>query len=128
VVKYPPENGIDVVELRPFVAALDNSSLPVASTVWPDVNDAQIRAQMSAGQVISVATNYHSGWTATANGKSAPVRADGLGLIVIQPDCSGDCAVNLHWSPGPEPWICLAISITAMAGALVWWRRGRYPA
>jgi hypothetical protein len=128
IVKDPPENGIDVTELRPFVAALDDSSLPVAATVWRDVNDARIRARMSADQVISVAFNYHPGWRAAANGKSVPVRADGLGLIVIEPGCSGDCTINLHWSPGPEPWICIAISVTAMAGALVWWRRGRYSA
>jgi hypothetical protein len=126
LVKRPPENGIDVADLRPFVAALDDPALPIASTRWHDVNHARISATMKTDQALSVAINYDPGWKATANGTPVPVREDGLGLLAIDPRCSGDCAIDLHWSPGAEPWICLAISLSALAASLVLWLQPAY--
>jgi len=126
LVKHPPENGIDVAEIRPFVAALDDPALPIASTRWQNPNHARIIANMNRDQAISVAINYDPGWKATANGKPVPVQADGLGLLASEPGCSGDCAIDLRWSPGAEPWICLAISLSALAASLVWWLQPAY--
>lgn len=124
VVRDAPENGIDVKELRPFVAALDDASLPVAATAWRDVNHARIRAKLTRDEVISFAMNYDPGWKARVNGRAAAVLGDGLGLTIIEPDCDGDCTIDLRWSAGAEPWLCCAISALTFAGALLWWARG----
>ncbi len=126
LVKDPPQNGIDVAELRPFVAALDDPALPVASTRWQDANHARITADITSDEAVSIAINYDPGWHATANSKPVPVREDGLGLLAVEPRCSGDCSVDLRWSPGAEPWICLAISLTALAACLLWWLQPAY--
>ncbi|HVW87356.1 MAG TPA: hypothetical protein VHB50_21865 [Bryobacteraceae bacterium] len=115
VVTHLPENGIDVRELRPFVAALDNPALPVASWRWTGVNSGIARADMRSDQAMSIAINYHPGWKAFVGGRETSVRSDGLGLTVIEPHCSGPCAVEMRWSPGVEPYFVWAAALATMA-------------
>jgi hypothetical protein len=125
VVKRAPSNGIDVAELRPFVAALDDPSLPTATWKSNNVNSAIINAAMQPEQVISVALNYHAGWSASVAGQPVPLRPDGLGFIVIEPHCAGPCTVEMKWSPGMEPWIVVPIALLAFFGSLAWCRFSR---
>jgi hypothetical protein len=120
LVLHPPASGIDAVELRKFVSALDNPSLPVASWHWNDVNSASIDASIAPDQVIAVALNYHPGWSASVAGKRVRLRPDGMGMIVIQPGCTGPCVVEMHWSPGVEPWIVVPSAILTFGLALLW--------
>jgi hypothetical protein len=115
VVKHPPASGIDVAELRPFVAALDDPALPVATWKWNNVNSAAINANMQPEQVISVALNYHDGWSASVSGRKVPLHADGIGFIAIEPHCAGPCTVEMKWSPGIEPWIVIPVALLALA-------------
>jgi hypothetical protein len=66
-------------ELRKYVAALDDPSLPLAEMRWHDFRHVSIHATVRTGQVVSVQTCYHRGWHARANGRAAAVRRDGLG-------------------------------------------------
>lgn len=125
LVSHPPANGIDVAELRPFVAALDDPSLPAASWRWKNTDTASIRATLTPDQVIAVALNYHKGWHASTAGRSVPVHSDGMGFVVIEPGCSGPCEVEMHWSPGIEPWIVVPLALLTLAGSLVWSLRSR---
>lgn len=125
VVRHAPANGIDVGELRPFVAALEDPALPLASFAWKGTNEAIIHGLLQPGEVVSVAINYHSGWTAFAGGQPAEVHSDGLGLIFLSPHCEGNCTIEMHWSAGAEPWLAVSISALALAGALLWCGRER---
>jgi len=126
IVKRPPQNGLDLVELRPFVAALDDATLPIATFAWQGPNDARIQGVLAADQVYSVSINWSRGWTATMNGLPIPVRADGLGLIVIAPHSSGPCEVELHWSAAPESWIVTLVTLSTLLGCGLWiWRERR---
>jgi hypothetical protein len=118
-VRHPPVNGIDVAEMRPFVAALDDPSLPAASWQWKNTNTASIRATLTPEQVIAVALNYHKGWHASVAGKNVPLHSDGLGFVVIEPACSGPCEIEMHWSPGIEPWIVVPLALLILAGSLI---------
>jgi hypothetical protein len=123
VVRHPPQNGIDVAELRKFVADLDNPALPILETSWQGPNRATIRGSLAPDDVISVAVNFDRGWTASANGRPAHVYKDGLGFIVIQPNCSTSCVVELRWTAGWEPQIAEAFALLALAaGIFSWWR------
>jgi hypothetical protein len=117
----PPENGIDVTELRPFVAAFDDPGLPQVETFWEGANRASIKGRLGPDQVLALAMNYDPGWTATANTQPVPVRQDGLGFMTIDPRCSGSCVVQIQWSAGWEPRIALALAFLAIASAFVWW-------
>jgi hypothetical protein len=123
LVRHAPENGIDVKELRPFVAALDDPSLPVASFEWRGSSAARIAGVLTPDEAVSVAVNYDPGWSATSSGKPVTVRPDGLGLIAIEPRCAGACTIDLRWSAGAEPWFAWTAALAALAGAIVWWKR-----
>jgi hypothetical protein len=120
LVQHPPVNGVDVKELRPFVQALDDRSLPQARFHWQDPNTASISGTFAPDQVVEVAINHHPGWTATANGHEVPVHADGLGLIAIEPHCTGGCQIEMHWSAGWEPIFTGAAFLLAFSSSLVW--------
>src|SRR5258707_10845544 len=106
--------------MRSFVAALDDSSLPAASWRWRDVNSAVIQATMTPDQVIAVALNYHPGWSARSTGRQLRGHSDGLGLVVIEPECSGPCTAALGWGPGPPPPFVLSPSLLALLRGLPW--------
>jgi hypothetical protein len=117
VVRHPPVNGIDVSEMRRFVAAIDDPTLPIASTSWDSPERARLRANLTPDQAISVAINWHSGWKAQVGGHPMLVKRDGLGFILLAPKCSGDCDIRLEWSPGRE--VPAAIVLSSMAALLL---------
>ncbi len=120
LVQKPPESGIDVAQLRPFVQAIDDSSLPSAEFRWLDENTARVFGDLDAGQSLSVAVAWDPGWSATANGRTVSARPDGLGLIEVDPQCAGPCEVRLHWSAGAEPHIVLAFAVLTLMGMILW--------
>jgi hypothetical protein len=107
-------------ELRRYVAALDDPSLPLADFRWQSFRRATIDATVSAGQAISVQTCYHPGWHAKANGRTAPIVRDGLGFLLIQPDCRGPCHIDLTYNGGVEYILCRILSAIALAGIAVY--------
>jgi hypothetical protein len=125
LVRHAPSDGIDVTELRPFVQALDDPSLPVARFHWQGSNAALISGVASRGQAVSVAINYDPGWTASVAGRPVPLHADGLGLIAIEPGCDGPCEIQMLWTPGWEPAFVLTAFGFALAISCVWCFRSR---
>ncbi len=129
LVRRRPFDGVDVEELRQYVAALDNPPAP-ASFEWRGANQAAIRARLEPGQAISVQITFDRGWRARVNGSPRVVRADGIGLMVVEPDCAGECAITLDYDGGWEAKACRAASIGTLllaAGALVFSRRRGQP-
>jgi hypothetical protein len=114
-----PANGLDTAEVARYVAALDDASLPVADFTWRRDDTAAISAPVKPGQLVSVQVTYDPGWVATANGLPAPVTRDGLGLILIHPQCDGACAIALEFSAGLERELCLAASVVVMFSVFV---------
>jgi hypothetical protein len=112
LVKRPPVNGLDTVEMRRFVAALDRP----ASLVWHGTHRAAIDARIAPGEIVSVQENYHPGWHADRG----RILKDGLGLMVIEPQCSGDCHIELSYDGGWEMRIATWTSRIALVGGLVW--------
>jgi hypothetical protein len=110
VVARAPVNGLDVDPIRPYVAALDNTSLPIAKMQWDGTSRAVIRGSMKRGQLLSVQVNYAPGWRATVDGRKIPVREDGIGLLVLEPGCEGPCEVHLEFGATREAWICRLLS------------------
>jgi len=130
LVKHAPESGVDVKELRPFVAALDNDALPMANFHWTGINSATAFAVMEPKQAMSVAESWDPGWSATVDGRPVRMYADGLGLMVLEPKCDGACEIHLSWAPDREPRVTLVVSITALAiglGLVLWeWNKQNF--
>jgi hypothetical protein len=118
VVARRPVHGLDVEPIRPYVAALEDPALPNASLAWENPQRGRITARVAPGQVISVQMTYDGAWRAKTAGRLARIRPDGLGMTIIEPNCTGDCAIDLEFARGTERTICLAAG-TFTAGALL---------
>jgi hypothetical protein len=120
-----PKNGYDLGPVERYTAALESSA--PADFRWEGTGGATVRATVPAGHVVSLQVNHHPGWRATANNHEAEVRADGLGLIVVKPDCNGACDIRLVYDGGWELRLCRWASLLTMLGIFGWgvlrWRR-----
>jgi hypothetical protein len=114
LVQTRPKDGLDVTELRRYVAALDSVRLPPATMTWPTPSRARIQANVPPGHVISVQVNHHPGWRAN---RAYPAR-DGLGLIVIRPERPGPADVTLEFAADSEAIWTDCASVLSLAGAL----------
>ena len=119
-----PQKGsapvLPLSELRKYVAALDDESLPLADMRWDGFRHIHIRTAAYKDHVVSVQTGYHPGWHARANGRAAGVRRDGLGFLLIQPQCDGPCEIELNYDGGWEYKLCRLLSLMTVAGLLIW--------
>jgi hypothetical protein len=123
VVDRRPMNGLDVTPLGPFITALDNPAAPAARLSWDNPDHGIILANMAPSDVISVQITADPGWKARIGDRAVPLRADQLGFIVIDPQCSGVCSVDLEFTGGAERRVTLAISllsVTVLLAMLFW--------
>lgn len=111
VVARQPIHGLDIAPAQAYVAALDDPTLPIAQLTWENPDRAGISATLAPTQVISVQETYDPGWRAVVAGKRVPVHSDKLGMIVIEPNCTGPCQIDLAFTGGPERTVCLIIGL-----------------
>jgi len=125
IVARVPIHGLDTAPAKAFVAALDDPTYPPATFRWKNLSEAEIRATAEPGQAIAVQMTYERGWEAWANGRRQTVRGDGIGQMVIEPDCSGTCEVLLRYTGGWEHILTRSLSLSALlaAGVYCWWSR-----
>ena len=109
VVSRAPIHGLDTEPLARYIAALDDPALPVAGMRWLRPHHVRIDADLREGQLISVQVSYDAGWHAFVNGTARRIRADKLGLMVIEPACTGACGIDLIYDGGAEAtWAAVA--------------------
>ncbi|MGC8794132.1 MAG: hypothetical protein ACP5U2_12155, partial [Bryobacteraceae bacterium] len=126
LVSRPPGSAVDVDALLPFVAALDDPTLPVAQWRWRSRHEAVVTAELHSEHVLSLAISYHPGWMARVNGSQKPVKGDGLGLMVIEPECEGKCRIELVYTGGGEARLTRLLSgVALLVGVLARVARGR---
>lgn len=125
VVWRAPVHGLDVEPLAPYLAALDDPSLPVAELQWHDLHSAKISAEVRRDQVVSVQTNFATGWHATAGGTPCGISRDAIGLLLIEPPCDGRCEIEFAYDGGAELRIARWLSWSALAIGLVGWIAAR---
>ena len=92
----------DTTGIRPYVLALEDSSLPAASFSWRSRHSAVVTADVPPGDVVSVQVTYHPGWRAAVNGLPLRVEKDGLGFMAIEPPHAGPCSIALTYDGGIE--------------------------
>lgn len=119
--------GINRDSLTRFAKLLDDPGLGEASFQWEGMDRAVIRAPVVQGQVVSVQVTWHRGWKATVAGRPVPVRADGLGLMVIEPGATGDVEIHLTYTGGAERTVITLASVASllMLGLIGFSRLGR---
>lgn len=115
IVRHKPLDGHHTEEVARYVSELENANRPEASWRWISPGKAEARAQVSAGEALSVQVSYHPGWHARVNGVETRVHADGLGLLWLKPAQSGAIDVQLSYDGGLEAKACRSISFASMA-------------
>jgi hypothetical protein len=120
LVREMPKHGMDILELRQFVAGLSDPAMPDAPLIWRDRHTAEIRVQPMPRTALSVQITHHRGWKAWSGGHEVPVGRDGLGFMVMRPQCSAPCTVTLEYDGGPElRWTVLASAVLMIGVAAV---------
>ncbi len=128
IVKDTPVSGIDFSQIRPYVAALDDSAMPRARFDWIDEHRARIVADLRADDAISLQIAWANGWHAIANGIAIPLRRDGLGLMYLTPEINGPATIKIDYDGGAERQIARWASwlaALAMIFACIWNFRAR---
>jgi hypothetical protein len=98
---------------------LEDPAAPLADLQWQGSDRAVIRANSAPGDVISIQINYHAGWSARVGSRSRTVHEDGLGLMAIEPDCTGPCEITLEYDGGMEAKLCRGASCAVLLLLLV---------
>ena len=126
VIRQFPVNGVEISPLTAYVRAVSDVARPRASFRWLDNSRARIEGVPRPGEVLSVQVPYHPGWTAhDGKGRAVPLEKDGLGFLLLKPQCSAECALTLEFSGGREAQILAACCALTWAGFLMVavWRR-----
>jgi hypothetical protein len=125
VVSRTPIHGLDIDPIKPYLAALEDPSLPEAKFNWDGSSAARISARIEPGQLVSVQISYAPGWEAAIGGAPRKIRPDALGLLVIEPHCSGACEIRLSYTGGVERTATRVASVLAMLIGLAYCAYGR---
>ena len=120
IVSREPIHGLDTTPAQAYVDALDDASIPEAPLAWESTDRGRIHAQLAPGQVVSVQVTYDPGWEAHVGGRKVEVRADKLGMIVIEPACTGPCEIELEFTGGTERMLCGFASLATALGLAGW--------
>lgn len=115
-----PANVLDFDFIRAYVAGLENPALAPAEMRWTNRHHAVITADLRSGQLLLVQVTYHPAWHAHVNGADRRVKKDPIGLMLIDPQCTGRCAVDLDYGYDAERFVTTLISWLALIGSLAW--------
>ena len=114
LVMVPPVIGLDTDRLSHLVSALDDPGLPTAKFRWINQHEAEIDADVSAGQVIFVQITYDRGWHVSDEHGNMPIIPDALGLMAIDPGRSGRLKLKLVYERPPEGAVTDAVQAIAL--------------
>ncbi|HUG81138.1 MAG TPA: hypothetical protein VML01_05715, partial [Bryobacterales bacterium] len=115
-----PINGEDIEPVRPYVAGLEDRSLPLAGIDWRNQHSGVIDAELKPEHLVSLQISYHRGWTAAVNGVTKPIEQDGLGMMLIEPACAGPCRIELRYDGGIEMAAAKAARFLALLLLVLW--------
>ena len=115
-----PIHGVDTFPLIPYVAALDRPDAPQLQVRWLNNETMTITGDLPPKQIVSVQENMDRGWHASVSGAPRRIYADKLGLMAVEPDCSGPCMILLHYDGGWEMLCAHWINRAAIVGSFAW--------
>jgi hypothetical protein len=100
--------------LEPYLAALDDPSLPDARFEWRGTSAAVITGNLKPEHILSVQVTWDKGWHASVNGAPRRVWQDKLGQMAVEPLCNGPCTVELAYDGGLEQQAARWLSLAAL--------------
>lgn len=125
VVSRAPTDGLNVAPLRPYVDALNDPQLPLATMQWTAPGRAGITGDLRPNDLISVQVSYDAGWRAQVNGSDRHIESDALGMMVIDPQCTGACTVHISYTDTTEIRLARIIQMFTALGCFTALLAGR---
>ena len=117
IVTRSPINVVDFDPVVSLVDDFDDQSLPLASFTWQGPSHATIRSDFTPGQLLFIQVTNHPGWNASVDGQPRAIQGDGLGFMVIDPQCQGECVVELNFDGGTEAILArITLAVTVLLG------------
>ena len=121
MISRKPAHGLDVDPLRAYVRALNDAALPLATLQWTGTGAGRITAEIPTGDLISVQVTFDKGWRARVNGVLQKIAEDGLGMMVIYPECSGSCVIDLRYEGDAEMRVARMVQLVGVLACIVCW-------
>ncbi len=120
VVSRAPVNNIDLDQARAYVLALEDDSLPLVAMEWTDASGIVLDSSLEPNHLVSVQVTYRPGWRAQVDGRAIPIERDGLGFMVLTPNCQGPCEIELTYDGGFEMRVAKTLSLLCLMGLAGW--------
>jgi hypothetical protein len=110
-----PGNGVPGnLEVTRYVEAIEDPGRAEAQCEWLSSGKARIRTRLASGDAVGVQVAYFRGWKALVRGEPRPVTADGIGFVLIRPECEGDCEIALQWTGPSDLYVAALVSLVAL--------------
>ncbi|MBX9602871.1 MAG: hypothetical protein K2X35_17840 [Bryobacteraceae bacterium] len=118
-VERAPVNGVDIEPMLAYLGNLEDASLPEARWEWLSRHSGRITGELRPEHLISLQMSYHPGWSATRGGRGIAIRQDGLGQMLLQPECGGACTIEVSYDGGVELRFLRGLQILALVAGVV---------
>lgn len=82
---------------------------------WSGPSQFTVSGQVQSGQVVSVQESFDRRWKAFSQGRELKVKADGLGLMWLDPACQGSCNIEFLYQPDRRSLIYRLLALGAFA-------------
>ena len=115
-----PASVLDFDFIRAYVAALEDPASPPAGMQWTSRHHAVITANLQSGQLLLVQVTCHPAWHASVDGVSRRITKDPIGQMLIDPQCTGHCIVDLDYGYDAERLVTTLMSWITLFGMLIW--------
>jgi hypothetical protein len=112
-----PVNG-DQARLKAYVDVVEHGPDSRAEVIRLSSNRMRIRARVEPGQSVLVQESFDPAWRAEAGGKSVPIRADGMGFLVLDAPAGND-DIDLHFDLPLENRVGRGITLVTLAILIV---------
>ena len=105
---------VNTADVARYVAVIGSNSRPTATFEWLRGSAARVRTSLDRDDLVSVQVAWFPGWKAFVRGRRKPVFPDGLGFLVIRPECEGNCEIELFWTGRPDLPFAAVVSLAAL--------------
>jgi len=110
--------------LEAYVEAIEQPAAALRSN-WTSRHSLRIEGDLTGSDILNVQVSFHPGWSAAVEGRTARVRRDGLGQMLVDHGCEGRCVVELSYDGGLEMRICRFLPLLAIGLSLLLVRKFR---
>ena len=123
LVTVPPKHYLDLAQVRQYVAALEREQPAGISFRWLNEHAFELATQADVRGVVSVQETWAPGWRATVDGRSQKLERDGLGFMVVEPECSAPCRIRFEYKRPLAPVVITILGWLAIVAFLTFGRR-----